>query len=182
MIRVYWVRYFCLFKSIFLLSCQQAKHFLQHVFGTPYDVNYYAGDWMMGPNYFCWQPICSVSYGINAFAWNVKPSTYADVQHVIDKIMTHKETLERYRCLTVYDWKGHSIEALRNNVFFFRFSLFFRLFLVLSQKSEYGLLQRPRVTGRPIKSKYLSVCILLKVAYNTREPNGTYHSFSPPPK
>lgn len=78
-------------------ALSQAKHFLQHVFGSPYDVNFYAGDWMMGPNYFCWQPICQISYGINAFAWNVKPRTYADVQHVIDKIMKHKETLERYR-------------------------------------------------------------------------------------
>ncbi|XP_015757731.1 PREDICTED: uncharacterized protein LOC107337124 [Acropora digitifera] len=78
-------------------ALSQAKHFLQHVFGSPYDVNYYAGDWMMGPNYFCWQPICYVSYGINAFAWSVKPRTYADVQHVIDKIMAHKQTLERYR-------------------------------------------------------------------------------------
>ncbi|XP_074635217.1 uncharacterized protein LOC141893725 [Acropora palmata] len=78
-------------------ALSQAKHFLQHVFGSPYDVNYYAGDWMMGPNYFCWQPICYVSYGIHAFAWSVKPRTYADVQHVIDKIMAHKQTLERYR-------------------------------------------------------------------------------------
>ena len=81
----------------FCLSFQQAKHFLQHVFGWPYDVNYYAGDWLMGPNYFCWQPICYMAYGINAFAWHVKPHTYSDVQHVIDKIMKHKETIERYR-------------------------------------------------------------------------------------
>lgn len=51
----------------------------------------------MGPNYFCWQPICYMSYRVNAFAWHVKPRTYSDVEHVIDGVMKHKETLERYR-------------------------------------------------------------------------------------
>ena len=46
----------------------QVKHYLQHVFGQPYDVNYYAGDWMMGPNLFCWQPICVHGYGVLYFA------------------------------------------------------------------------------------------------------------------
>ena len=42
----------------------QAKHYLQHTFGQPYDVNYYAGDWMFGPNQFCWQPVCSIGIDI----------------------------------------------------------------------------------------------------------------------
>lgn len=75
----------------------QAKHFLQHVFGSPFDVNYYAGDWLMGPNYFCWQPICSVPYDLNSFAWYVKPRSYNDVQLVIDIIMMHKNTFDQYR-------------------------------------------------------------------------------------
>ena len=36
------------------------KHYLQNNFGTPYDADYYAGDFLMGPNLFCWQPICNV--------------------------------------------------------------------------------------------------------------------------
>lgn len=38
----------------------QAKYFLKHTFGQPYDMNYYAADWMLGPNHFCWQPICDI--------------------------------------------------------------------------------------------------------------------------
>lgn len=85
-----------------LLSYQQAKHFLQHAFDSPFDVNYYAGDWMMGPNYFCWQPICYVTYDINSFAWHVKPRSYQDLQLVIDTIMKHKDTFDRYRFVAVW--------------------------------------------------------------------------------
>ena len=84
-------------KFFLLLSFQQAKHFLRHVFDSPFDINYYAGDWMMGPNYFCWQPICYVPYDINSFAWQVKPRSYQDLQLVIDTIMKHKDTFDRYR-------------------------------------------------------------------------------------
>lgn len=42
----------------------QAKHYLKHIFGQTYDLNYYAGDWMMGPNHFCWQPICDIGKDI----------------------------------------------------------------------------------------------------------------------
>lgn len=75
----------------------QVKHFLQHTFGVPYAENYYAGDWMLGPDLFCWQPICYLAYDINAYADHVKPKTYADVQHVIDTIKKHKTPIDRYR-------------------------------------------------------------------------------------
>lgn len=75
----------------------QVKHFLQHTFGVPYAENYYAGDWMMGPDLFCWQPICALSYDINAYAIHVKPKTYADVQLVIDAIRKHQTSINRYR-------------------------------------------------------------------------------------
>ncbi len=45
-------------------SLIQAKHYLKHVFGQTYDMNYYAADWMMGPNHFCWQPICDMAKDI----------------------------------------------------------------------------------------------------------------------
>ena len=56
---------------------------------------------MMGPNYFCWQPICYVTYDINSFAWHVKPRSYQDLQLVIDTIMKHKDTFDRYRFVAV---------------------------------------------------------------------------------
>ena len=89
-------------KFLLLLSYQQAKHFLRHVFDSPFDVNYYAGDWMMGPNYFCWQPICYVTYDVNSFAWQVKPRSYEDLQLVIDTIMKHKSTFDQYRSVVVF--------------------------------------------------------------------------------
>lgn len=88
-----WKLYFvCL-----LLLHTQVKHFLQHTFGIPYAENYYAGDWMLGPDLFCWQPICSLGYSINAYAHHVKPKTYDDVQDVVDTIMKHKTPIDRYR-------------------------------------------------------------------------------------
>lgn len=35
-----------------------AKHILKVSFGwSPYKINYYSGDWLLGPNMFCWQPV-----------------------------------------------------------------------------------------------------------------------------
>ncbi|XP_068748355.1 uncharacterized protein [Montipora capricornis] len=78
-------------------SLAQVKHFLQHTFGVPYAENYYAGDWLLGPDLFCWQPICSLSYEINAYAHYVKPKTYDDVQKLTDVIRKHKRPIDRYR-------------------------------------------------------------------------------------
>lgn len=75
----------------------QVKHFLQHTFGVPYAENYYAGDWMLGPDLFCWQPICNLGYSINAYAHHVKPKTYDDVQLVVDTLKNHKTSIDRYR-------------------------------------------------------------------------------------
>ncbi|KAK3744963.1 hypothetical protein QZH41_008490, partial [Actinostola sp. cb2023] len=78
-------------------AVSQMKHFLQHTFGVPYDENYYAGDWMLGPNLFCWMPICSVHYDINSVAVHVKPVTYKDVEQVISTILKHKQVIDQYR-------------------------------------------------------------------------------------
>ena len=79
------------------MSFLQVKHFLQHTFGIPYAENYYAGDWMLGPDLFCWQPICNLGYSINAYAYHVKPKTYDDVQLVVDTLKNHKTSIDRYR-------------------------------------------------------------------------------------
>jgi len=77
------------------------KHFLKHTFGNPYDEHYYAGDWMLGPNLFCWMPICSVQYDVNALAFHVKPATYEDVEYVIKTILKHKDVIDQYRYVRV---------------------------------------------------------------------------------
>ena len=75
----------------------QVKHYLQHIFGQPYDVNYYAGDWMMGPNYFCWQEICFHGYAVhNGLGIYHKPNSSSDVELIEKKLMTHKAGILQY--------------------------------------------------------------------------------------
>ena len=74
----------------------QVKHYLQHVFGQPYDVNYYAGDWMMGPNLFCWQEICNHGYGVYNGLVNHKPYNAKDVELIETKLKTHKAGILQY--------------------------------------------------------------------------------------
>ena len=78
-------------------SVAQIKHYLQHVFGQPYDVNYYAGDWMMGPNLFCWQPVCYHGYDIyNGIGLYHKPFNASDVKAIKSKLETHKVSILQY--------------------------------------------------------------------------------------
>ena len=75
----------------------QVKHYLQHVFGQPYDVNYYAGDWMMGPNLFCWQPICAHGYCVyNGLGLSHKPYDASDVELIETKLKGHKAGILQY--------------------------------------------------------------------------------------
>ena len=75
----------------------QVKHYLQHMFGQPYDVNYYAGDWMMGPNLFCWQEICNQGYAVyNGLGLHHKPYNAADVELIEMKLKTHKAGILQY--------------------------------------------------------------------------------------
>ena len=78
-------------------SVAQVKHYLQHVFGQPYDVNYYAGDWMMGPNLFCWQPVCYHGYDLyNGIGLYHKPFNASDVKLIKAKLETHKKGILQY--------------------------------------------------------------------------------------
>ncbi|KAL9985240.1 hypothetical protein ACROYT_G007617 [Oculina patagonica] len=78
----------------------QVKHFLQSNFGAPYDENYYAGDWMLGPSTFCWQPICRVGKDLQAHftyqEWGIQPKTVDDVKFVIDQLKRLKDSLMQY--------------------------------------------------------------------------------------
>ena len=75
----------------------QVKHYLQHIFGQPYDVNYYAGDWMLGPNLFCWQEICYHGYAVhNGIGLHHKPYHASDVELIEKKLKTHKAGILQY--------------------------------------------------------------------------------------
>ena len=52
---------------------------------------------MLGPNHFCWQPICSIAYSINAYAYYVKPQNLAHVDGAIKAIMLNRESLIQYK-------------------------------------------------------------------------------------
>ena len=77
-------------------SLAQVKHYLQHTFGQPYDVNYYAGDWMMGPNLFCWQPICYHGYDFYNGIILHRPTNEDDVKLIESKLETHKKGILQY--------------------------------------------------------------------------------------
>lgn len=60
-------------------ALSQAKHYLRHTFGQPYGVNYYAGDWMLGPNQFCMEPLCKIKEDIRDHLLNFKPHNLNDL-------------------------------------------------------------------------------------------------------
>lgn len=74
----------------------QVKHYLQHVFGTPYDVNYYAGDFLLGPNLWCWQPLCNMPYEIKSSLHYFKPNNTKDLENLQMKLAEIKETFTQY--------------------------------------------------------------------------------------
>ena len=78
-------------------SLAQVKHYLQHVFGNPFDVNYYAGDFLMGPNLWCWQPLCDTPSEIKKSLYHFKPNTTKDLENLLSKLAEIKETFAQYK-------------------------------------------------------------------------------------
>ena len=74
----------------------QAKHYLKHIFGQTYDLNYYAGDWMMGPNHFCWQPMCDVGKDIFYHLDYYKPTSLKDLDNLRTKLQEHADAVYQY--------------------------------------------------------------------------------------
>ena len=92
----------------------QVRHFCENNFGQPYDVNYYVGDWLMGPNYFCWQPICTLSNDIKASLEFLKPKRFADVEHIKTKLKLFKKTLEQYTANMRMGWKVGMLRSIED--------------------------------------------------------------------
>lgn len=74
----------------------QARHYLKQVFGQPYDVNYYSGEWMLGPDLFCYRQICVLGYGVFNAMRHLKPKSLNDVKDIESKLKTHKAAVETY--------------------------------------------------------------------------------------
>ena len=78
-------------------ALSQVKRYLESNFGTPYDRDYYAGLFLMGPNLFCWQPICRLGFSdIRYGLGNLRIKNLNDVQLVINKMKLVSQTFSQY--------------------------------------------------------------------------------------
>jgi hypothetical protein len=77
-------------------ALSQLKFFLKFVFATPYGGDYYTGDWMMGPDYFCYSPICGIRYEIENNLRHFKPSNVAEMEEFHEKLKEVNQTFFRY--------------------------------------------------------------------------------------
>ena len=77
-------------------SLAQLSHFLRHTFGTPYDGNYYLGDFLLGPNVFCWQHICRVGDSLKRSLRFFKPSDVNGLEVLIEKLAEVNNTFQIY--------------------------------------------------------------------------------------
>lgn len=77
-------------------ALSQLKHYLKTVFGHPFDMNYYAGDWMMGPTFYCKQPICNVGKHLHDLLIFLKPENAEDMTVIEKKLITHRDGILQY--------------------------------------------------------------------------------------
>ena len=118
----------------------QVKHYLQSNFGAPYDENYYAGDWMLGPNKFCWQPICGVGGDLMAHftykEWGVRPKTKKDLTFVVEHLKKLNDSLMQYIENVKYGVKAgfvRSVEDCQDGLYSIK-----RAYLKVSQQGPRG--------------------------------------------
>ena len=77
-------------------ALSQVKFYLRHVFGQPYDANYYSADWMLGPNFFCWQPICSLGREMLGHLPFFAPRKTRDMDVIRSLLETYKKSINQY--------------------------------------------------------------------------------------
>ena len=74
-----------------------AKAILLNNYGwAPLGQNYYAGDWMLGPDIHCLQPICYVLSSLNAVISIFKPRNVSDLYRLDQLFQRYNFTFERY--------------------------------------------------------------------------------------
>ena len=75
-----------------------AKSILKIAFGwSPYEGNYYSGDWLLGPNFFCWQPICYLLTNLASCLPHFKPASARDIQGLLDLLRQHNRSVQQYK-------------------------------------------------------------------------------------
>ena len=140
-------------------SLAQVRHYLQNNFGTPYDGDYYAGDFLMGPNLFCWQPICALGkYDIRYGISNMRPKNLQDVKIVLEKIKLLENSFKRYIVNLKWGVKAgmvRSIEECKAGIDSFK-----QEYLKISQGAAKGLLlPRSRTVCNDFIPRHLSPTI-----------------------
>jgi len=77
-------------------ALSQVKFYLRHVFGQPYDANYYTADWMLGPNFFCWQPICTIGREMSSHLRHFAPRNISDMDVMRNILEAYKKSINQY--------------------------------------------------------------------------------------
>lgn len=74
-----------------------AKAILLNNYGwLPFGQNYDSGEWMLGPEMFCAQPICEVFADLNAVISYFKPRNLSDLHRLDQLFQQYNFTFERY--------------------------------------------------------------------------------------
>ena len=74
----------------------QVKFYLLHVFGQSYDANYYNADWMLGPNFFCWQPICHLGAEMSNHLHYFEPRNITDLEAISNILQAYNKSIHQY--------------------------------------------------------------------------------------
>ena len=69
--------------------------YLKQFFAEIYDIDFYGGDWMFGPNYFCQNRACNLVYDILEFTRLFKPMNIEDVRFAIKSLLGFRKTYEQ---------------------------------------------------------------------------------------
>jgi len=76
----------------------QLTHWMRHMFpfGVPFGYNYYAGDWLMGTNIFCWSSICFLPLDLDRALPHFQPSTVGEMQLLKGKLIEINQTFVQF--------------------------------------------------------------------------------------
>lgn len=76
----------------------QLSHWMRHMFpyGVPFAYDYYAGDWLMGPNIFCWSSICFLPLDLEKALPHFQPSTVREMESLRDKLIEINQTFAQF--------------------------------------------------------------------------------------
>ncbi|XP_001640303.2 uncharacterized protein LOC5520476 [Nematostella vectensis] len=76
-----------------LKGLYEARFFLRHFNSNPYETDYYAGDFMLGPNIFSWQPSGSLFMWLQYTGDHLKPRTFGEVVEFLGTLRKYKDTV-----------------------------------------------------------------------------------------